>query len=60
MATVFFECRLPRLGGMLGGESGPLDQHLAAGSIIVAAKSSEGASAAWAAKASATEAQEAL
>lgn len=60
VATVFFECRLPRLGGMLGGESGPLDQLLAAGSIIVAAKSGEGASHAWAAKATATEVQEAL
>ena len=59
VATVFFECRLPRLGGMFGGRPGPLDQHLAAGSIIVAAKSSEGASAAWATKATATEVQEA-
>ncbi len=59
VGTVFFECRLPRLGGMLGGHPGPLDQLLAAGSIIVAAKSDEGASAAWAAKATATEVQEA-
>ncbi len=64
VATVFFECRLPRLDGMLGerlsGRPGPLDQHLAAGSIIVAAKSSDGASEAWAAKATATEVQDAI
>ena len=51
VATVFYECRLPRLGG----GPGPLDQHLAAGSIIVAVKSTDGASEAWAEKASATE-----
>ena len=56
VATVFYECRLPRLRG----RPGPLDQHLAAGSIIVAAKSTDGASEAWAAKATATEVQEAI
>jgi hypothetical protein len=56
VATVFYECRLPRLGG----RAGPLDHHLAAGSIIVAAKSTDGASEAWAAKATATEVHEVL
>ena len=50
VATVFYECRLPRLGG----RAGPLDQHLATGGIIVAAKSGDGASTVWAAKATAT------
>ena len=56
VATVFYECRLPSLGR----RPGPLDQHLAAGSIIVAAKSTDGASEAWAAKATATEVHEVL
>ena len=56
VATVLYESRLPRLGG----RSGPLDQHLASGSIIVAAKSDAGASDAWAAKARATEVQPAV
>ena len=60
VATVFFECRLPRLDGLLGGRPGPLDQHLAAGSIIIATKSSDGASQAWASQATATEVQEAI
>ncbi len=69
VATVFYECRLPRLdgmlgggglGGRLGGQPGPLDQHLAAGSIIVTAMSREGASEAWAAKATAIEVQDAI
>ncbi len=53
VATVLYECRLPRLGAA----SGPLDQHLAAGSIILTVRSVGTASQEWAAKALVTEVQ---
>ena len=51
VATVFYECRLPGLGY----RTGPLDEHIAAGSIVVAAVADEGSSAEWASAAIATE-----
>ena len=46
VGTVFYECRLPSLRG-----PGPLDPHLAADHVLVAVRSDEEASQAWAAKA---------
>lgn len=49
VATVFFECRLPRLGV----PAGPFDRMLADGSIVIAVRSDRVPSQ-WAAKATAT------
>jgi hypothetical protein len=49
VATVFFECRLPRLGV----PAGPFDRMLADGSIVIAVRSDRIPSQ-WAAKATAT------
>ena len=54
VATVLYECRLPRLGK----RAGPLDQHLAGGNIIVVVRSSDVTSPEWASNALATEVQE--
>ena len=53
VATVLYECRLPRLRT----RPGPLDQHLAGGSIILVVRSSDVASQEWASNALATEVQ---
>ena len=50
VGTVLYECRLPRLRKARG----PLDEHLAAGGIIVAVRSSEVPSSEWASRAAVT------
>ena len=54
VATVLYECRLLRLRE----RAGPLDQHLAGGSIIVVVRSNDVTSQEWASNALATEVQE--
>ena len=54
VATVLYECRLPRFGA----RDGLLDQHLAAGSIIVVVRSTGSTTHEWASKALVTEVQE--
>jgi len=55
VATVLYECGLPRLSAA----PGPLDHHLAAGSIILVVRSADASSQDWASDALVTEAQEA-
>ena len=55
VATVLYECRLPRLGAA----PGPLDPHLAADRILLTVRSTGVASDGWASKALVTEVQEA-
>lgn len=54
VATVLYECRLPRFGA----RDSLLDQHLAAGSIIVVVRSTGSTTHEWASKALVTEVQE--
>ena len=54
VATVLCECRLPRFGA----RDGPLDQHLAAGGIILIVRSRGSTTHEWASKAFVTEVQE--
>ena len=54
VATVLYECRLPRFGA----RDGLLDQHLAAGSIIVVVRSTGTTPQEWASRALVTEVQE--
>jgi len=54
VATVLYECRLPRFGA----RDGLLDQHLAAGSIILIVRSTGSTTHEWASKALVTEVQE--
>ena len=53
VGTVLYECRLPGLRKARG----PLDEHLAAGGIIIAVRSSEVPSGEWAARAAVTKAE---
>jgi hypothetical protein len=53
VATVLYECRLPRFGVA----PGPLDRHIAAGDIVLTVRSVGAASQEWAANASVTELQ---
>ena len=54
VATVLYECGLPRLRK----RPGPLDRHLAGGSIILVVRSNDVTSQEWASSALATEMQE--